>query len=61
MWYGGCVLKRSRCSLTAMDGLGTEALRTRITGVGDQDQKGSLGRGAVGLLDVSDHVTIECV
>lgn len=44
-----------------MDGLGTEALRTRITGVGDQDQKGSLGRGAVGLLDVSDHVTIECV
>lgn len=44
-----------------MDGLGTEALRTRITGVGDQDQKGLLGRGAVGLLDVSDHVTIECV
>ena len=30
------------CSLTAMNGLGTEVLRTRITGVRDQDQKGLL-------------------
>ena len=32
------------CSLTAMDGLGTEVLRTRITGIRDQDHKGLLGK-----------------
>ena len=43
-----CVWKRSTCDLMAMDGLGGEVLRTRITGVKEQDYKGWWGRGSVG-------------
>ena len=32
----------------AMDGLGAEVLRMRITGVEEQDYRGFFGRGSVG-------------
>ncbi len=43
-----CVWKRSACDLMAMDGLGGEVTRMRITGVEEQDYRGDLGGDSVG-------------
>lgn len=59
MGFAEDMYERPMCSLTTMDGLGAEILLTRITGVKEQDYKGWLERGCIGLSDVSDNVSIE--